>query len=105
MKRSECTKESLQKKGYKTCYSEESGYEVRYTYDEVVKAIQSGATVEKEISIVCKRVYFNVDGKSMLVRPATDEEYQEEVQAKRQKQREEALKRIHNRNIVKMRRH
>ena len=102
MKRNECTKESLCERGWKTCYSEESNHTTQYTYDEVVQAVQSGAPVRKEVSVVTQMVFIYIDGRAMLCREATDEEVAKQREVNEQERYEKALKRINARNRSRM---
>lgn len=90
--------------GWKTCYSEESNHTTRYTLDEVVQAVKAGATVEKEVGLVTKSVFININGKAMLFRQATEEELAEQRKAEEQARYERAIKKIHARNRAKARR-
>lgn len=104
MKRSECTKESLCERGWKTCYSEESNFAIRYTYDEAVQAIQSGAKVKKEVCLTTKSVHIYIDGRAMLWRCATQDEIEEQQRINEQVRYEKAIKKIQARNTARMRR-
>lgn len=104
MKRSECTKESLCERGWKPCYSEESNHLTQYTFDEVMEAIQSGASVKKEVSRVTKTTFMNIGGRAMLCREATDEELAEQRESEEQARYERAIKHIQARNRARMRR-
>ena len=104
MKRSECTKESLCERGWKPCYSEESNHTTQYTFDEILEAIHSGASVEKEVSVIIRTVFMSIGGKTMLCRKATNEEIAKQREAEEQARYDRAIKNIQARNRAKMRR-
>ena len=92
------------KRGWRTCYSDESNHLTRYTFDEVVQAIQSGAKVQKEVSLLTKTTYISIGGKVMLCKDATEVELKEQRALEEQAHYDRAIKKIEARNRAKMRR-
>lgn len=102
MKRSECTVNKIKADGWITAYRENSNK--KFTYEEIVNAIQSGAKTEKEISTLTRTVYIKIDGVVMMFKHASEEEIRIQKEAEEEIWFKKAIEHIREKNMAKIRR-